>query len=59
MGIKNAFTITFVSRVCVHVCVFICCRYGYVEFQSSKDLKEAYNDADGRKIAGVYFLFYK
>jgi len=26
--------------------------YGYVEFQSSKDLKEAYNDADGRKIAG-------
>jgi len=26
--------------------------YGFVEFESSRDLKEAYKDADGRKIGG-------
>ena len=31
-------------------------RYGFVQFESSKDLKEAYNDADGRKIAGRRIL---
>lgn len=30
--------------------------YGYVEFESSRDLKEAYKDADGRKIQGRRIL---
>lgn len=30
--------------------------YGFVEFESSRDLKDAYNDADGRKIAGRRIL---
>eukprot|EP00462_Mataza_sp_D1_P015044 CAMPEP_0175162458 /NCGR_PEP_ID=MMETSP0087-20121206/25171_1 /TAXON_ID=136419 /ORGANISM="Unknown Unknown, Strain D1" /LENGTH=334 /DNA_ID=CAMNT_0016450985 /DNA_START=47 /DNA_END=1053 /DNA_ORIENTATION=- len=30
--------------------------YGFVEFESSRDLKEAYKDADGRKINGRRIL---
>jgi len=30
--------------------------YGFVEFESSRDLREAYDDADGRKIVGRRIL---